>query len=336
MTLNNLKISRQIIVGISVILLITFGFALNTIISIDGLWTKTTNLFSHPLTVRHAIDDIRSDTYLVHWGIESALRQDNYEDMVPFLNIVEKSDLNIQYNFGILYDQYSGPKEDIDDLVAFHNHCKTNRTEVIRLLTAGHIEEAASINLHTSSAQGIDHLDEITSAIEKISDFADNKIIEIYQTSQQQRNETINQTAFLSILAILALLGIGIFLRQTIVPPINRLTASAVAIQSGKLDTRIQSEGSNEIGILAKAFNGMAEAIETEIKHKDNAAQISTAMFREDSLRQFCQELLQNLMHLTDSQIGAIYFLNQQENKYEPYESIGARLDKISSFSVTG
>ncbi|MBN2882392.1 MAG: response regulator, partial [Clostridia bacterium] len=124
--------------------------------------------------------------------------------------------------------------------------------------------------------------------------------------------------------------------KKNILPPLNKLTLAADALQKGKYDTRVQNESTNEMGLLSNAFNIMAETIEVEISHKDNVANISSAIFGQDSLHPFCQELLRNLLVFTDAQIGAIYFLNEEENRFEHYESIGAKIDQLSSFSIPG
>ncbi len=274
--------------------------------------------------------------YLVHWGFETALRQESYLGMLPYLDAVERADESIQESIGVLYEKYLGPKADIDELADLYNACKNNRDDVISLLGSGNIEQAATINLHDSSAIDSEHFMDISSSIEKISDFALMKGDEFYQAAQTQRSQTVLRTALFSTVAALTLLGIGYFLRKSIIPPLKEITDAAETMHKGKLDIRVQYEANNEIGILSKAFNSMAETIETETAHKDKIAHMSLVMFSEDSLRPFCQELLKTLMDLTDSQIAAIYFPNEQKNRFEPYESIGASPDRLPSFSTSG
>ncbi|NCB61215.1 MAG: hypothetical protein EOM46_28025, partial [Gammaproteobacteria bacterium] len=58
-------------------------------------------------------------------------------------------------------------------------------------------------------------------------------------------------------------------------------------------------------------------------------------MYEQNTLRPFCRELLKNLMRITDAQVGAIYFLSEQKNRFEPFESIGAKQDALSGFGVS-
>ena len=56
------------------------------------------------------------------------------------------------------------------------------------------------------------------------------------------------------------------FISRFIVVPIKRLEASAVRIEGGDLDERAEVWADNEIGLLAGAFNTMAERLKGEIK----------------------------------------------------------------------
>jgi signal transduction histidine kinase/DNA-binding response OmpR family regulator/HAMP domain-containing protein len=196
------------------------------------------------------------------------------------------------------------------------------------------VEEARN-RVETSGVGGA-QADSVMRSIVSISDFAIIKGDEFYQAALVQRSQTILRTAILSIGAMLALIGIGFYLKKSIVPPLRKITVAADAIYQGKLDTRIQYEATNEIGTLTKAFNAMADAIESETVHKDKVAEASSIMFLEDDLRPFCFELLKKLMLFTGSQVGSMYFLNEQKNRFDPFISIGAMQDKMHSFSASG
>ncbi len=47
----------------------------------------------------------------------------------------------------------------------------------------------------------------------------------------------------------------------------------------GRYQVRVPYEAANEMGVLAKAFNTMAEKIAGEIEHRDRTVQVSSAMF---------------------------------------------------------
>ncbi|NCB74521.1 MAG: hypothetical protein EOM51_07250 [Clostridia bacterium] len=66
MKLKNLKISNQIIIWMSVILLISIVFTVSALVSIEGLWTNTAGLYEHPLATRRAVGAIEADVLSIH------------------------------------------------------------------------------------------------------------------------------------------------------------------------------------------------------------------------------------------------------------------------------
>ena len=61
-----------------------------------------------------------------------------------------------------------------------------------------------------------------------------------------------------------AALGLATVIARQITGPLRRLAAATGDIARGKLDSRIESQGGDEIGQLSKAFNSMAEALERQ------------------------------------------------------------------------
>jgi len=64
------------------------------------------------------------------------------------------------------------------------------------------------------------------------------------------------------LLVYLVALGIAFYLVGTIARSVNRLTRTAQAIARGDFSVRVQSKARDQIGDLARSFDGMAESIE--------------------------------------------------------------------------
>ena len=58
-------------------------------------------------------------------------------------------------------------------------------------------------------------------------------------------------------------------------------------------------------------------------------------MLREDEVHAFCREMLKALLQHTGSQVGAVYFLNEDKAAFEHFESIGLGAGARASFSAT-
>ena len=108
--------------------------------------------------------------------------------------------------------------------------------------------------------------------INKISLQISQAISELQQEKQSITNQTYQANFInLSLIILIALLGIslGLLLAENIAKPIIKLKNAAIAIGKGKLDVRVHINSSSEIGILANAFNSMAEELtkKTVSKH---------------------------------------------------------------------
>lgn len=74
--------------------------------------------------------------------------------------------------------------------------------------------------------------------------------------------ETIGQNLALAFIAtIIGLALIVLVVSRSITSRLRRIETAAVAIQAGDLQTRIEDESSDELGSLAKAFDGMADSL---------------------------------------------------------------------------
>ena len=66
MKFRNLSISKQIIIWMSAILFIIVGLAVYALVSMEGMWFNTSEMYDHPLTVRRAVGIIEVNVLLIH------------------------------------------------------------------------------------------------------------------------------------------------------------------------------------------------------------------------------------------------------------------------------
>lgn len=90
-------------------------------------------------------------------------------------------------------------------------------------------------------------------------------------------NQTRQQTIFHGILSGVTFLLIGgvlaFALRKTVLNPLSSLAQSAQELSQGNYEARAKSEVNDEIGMLAKTFNGMAESIEQRTQELEASRQ---------------------------------------------------------------
>ncbi|MCA9624390.1 MAG: diguanylate cyclase, partial [Myxococcales bacterium] len=78
-----------------------------------------------------------------------------------------------------------------------------------------------------------------------------------------QMNEQRNSTVLISLTTMLLIgLGLHVVHQRLVAARLQRLTKNAAAIGEGKLDTRAEVVGDDEIGALGESFNAMATSIQ--------------------------------------------------------------------------
>lgn len=138
---------------------------------------------------------------------------------------------------------------------------------------------------------------------------------EINQSEAFEVIETISLSVRYSVLIAMAFAaGIGVWNALTISNPISDLTTAATRIAGGELDERAQRTGNNEVGVLANAFNTMADSLTqtltdldhkvTEIEQANDKLRIANAKVREAA--RLKSEFLANMSHELRTPLNAI------------------------------
>lgn len=330
MKLRDVKISRQINLYFGAIFLIVLILVINSFISVEALWKNTASLYNNPLTVRRAVGDLEVNVLLIHRDMRQLPFEQNQLEIEKLISNIGRYEASMNRQLDILYERYLGPPSDIDEVVDALSKWKEIRNETVRLLRVGEIEGVEK--RVKSDGIGGAQADNILNHLAHISEFAMTKGDDLYQTAQEHRNRIVNQMIMLCVGVLGLLIIVALFLRKGILPPLRKLIDATKALNQGKLDTRIHNDSPNELGELSQAFDNMTKTMQKEIQNKEKAAIISSVMFRHTTLRPFCQEVLNQLQIMTESQISAIYFLDNSNNQYECYESIGAKHDRLTTF----
>ncbi|MFH0996298.1 MAG: response regulator [Pseudomonadota bacterium] len=330
--IRNLKIGMQLRIALCAILILVFLLGAVSWFHSDSLWHNTRKLYEHPLTVRRAIGELQVDILNMHGGMNDLIQTAIEQQKDAIIREIDTWELNATRQLEVMYKSYLGPRLDIDDVQNALVRWKTIRTETLRLLREGKAAEATE---RTNSA-GVDgaQVEKLMNEIRHISDFAQKKGDALYaDASAQKEKMTVSLVILLGVILLLAMTTIYL-LTQAIMEPLLELTAAAEKYRQGDLDARSRYISANEFGSLSVAFNALAETIQAEWRSKENTARIADVMLGNAELMAFCRVLLPELISGTDSHIGAIYFLREEKELFEPYYAIGLTWDKIRPFSA--
>lgn len=118
--------------------------------------------------------------------------------------------------------------------------------------------------------------------------------------------------SFLRTLTLLALAclavaaGLATLLAGNLVRPLTRLQATAEAIRAGQFTARNPTDRTDELGNLARSFNDMADRVQSQMTVQQGNRALMEALTGAASLPAFCTALLQTLMRVTGSDLGAV------------------------------
>ncbi len=323
----------QLGIGLGIILALVLLLGIVVTIQEASMWEETSGLYEHPLQVRRAIGELNADILMMQKGMKDVVLADNDPEITENIQLIDTKEADAYKQFAILYSQYLGPRSDVDITYNDFVGWKSNRDETIRLVRAGNVTEAEK--RIKSTGVGGAHVNKMLSDIGTISDFSKQRGDQFYLAAQQHQENLKMQLVLIEGLILLLLLGVCFFLLKKIRDPLKDLTLVTEEYRTGRKDARSRYVSSDEIGMLAASFNGLADTVQVEVQGAENVARISAVMLREEELPSFCRELLTVLVQFTGSQVGAVYLLNKEKTSFEPFESVGLSASRRISFSAT-
>jgi len=104
---------------------------------------------------------------------------------------------------------------------------------------------------------------------------------------------------------------------------VQELTDAARRFHEGDKAARSIIDSKNEFGVLSDTFNAMVDNIQSSAENDEKFANISQIMLSEEDPRTFFRVTLLALCNHTQSQMAAVYLLNENKTYYEHYESVG-------------
>lgn len=332
MALKDLKIGTQMSAGMGAILAFVAIFGVVTWQQTARLWEQTQGLHDHPLMVRRALGEIKADILFMHRAVKDLCLAENESERQKSLQDIDTYEANAYRHFDVVFDRYLGPQKDVEEASRTFIEWKAIREETIRLLRAGRVTEA--IQRTTPAGAGGHHVDLLMDQIARISDFALARGDQFYADAEALHRAQRVQLGVILGLIVLLSVGLVSLLLRSIRVPLRELTFVIEEFRGGRLDVRSRYASGNEFGVLSGAFNTFAQAMQDDTVVKNGAAQLSIGMLRELESHTFHLQVLEPLVRLTGSQVGAIFVLNEQKTAYEHLKSIGLGAEGRAPFSA--
>ena len=330
MQLKNLKIRTGLLIGFCAVLLLLIILGSISFMQTERMWQDTDHLYKHPFTVNIAVREIQTKIMAIHRSIKDIIISKTPMEIDKNLNKINMNEAEISKLFDTIYERYLGKKQDVDNASNAFKEWALFYHETIRLR-----QKDKGIELiDRTTVEGEEYVETAIKKINILRDYALNRAIDFHQSAQKNKNILHIQFSIVLIAVMLLLILIFFIMQAAINNPMKNLIMAVDKQRNGEYSARSSIISANEFGLLAAAFNNMAESIESEIFFKNSVNAISNAMFGKEKLDFLVKDLLNTIMHITNSNICAIYFLNEETSVYEHYHSIGLSKNKIKFFSA--
>lgn len=336
--LKNIKIETQLKFGFAVLLLFVILLGTISYQQSHRIHQQIEDMYNHPLQVRRSIGELTSSLYSIRVDIKNLVlidlidNIDRESEQAANEISLELSNKKVDNEIEILRKLYLGPINDIDSLEFEFVKWKSIRKETIRIHKAGQIQQAAERS--TITGVGGQQAQIVLKSLDRISLFASDKGDEFYAASIDLENSLHKQLFILVAIIMVISLIVSRFLMQAMRKPIKELINATKSFQGGNVNARSSYTSQNEFGELSNSYNTLADSIQQSLSLNEKIENISGLMLSEDDAKIFFQKTLNALSAHTDSQIAAVYLLNDENKSYDHFESIGLETNAKQSFTA--
>jgi signal transduction histidine kinase/CheY-like chemotaxis protein/HAMP domain-containing protein len=319
--MRNLKVSAQLIIGFSVILIfmVLLGGVANY--QANKIHQQTEIIYQHPLQVRAAIGRLQTDILKMRLCTRDLMLSTGKQEDDEIMVRMKLAEVDAEGAFRVLKDQFLGSQAQVDSAYEDFNAWRTLRDENNKLAAAGNVV-AVKNNVSNDGKVG-SYREKLMAHLSIIDNFAKRKAVALYAESNILSDRLNAELIILVVIVIILSNLILMFLLQNIRRPIKELTEVANRFREGDTSARSNLQQTNEFGVLSNSFNSMVEKIEENVDLAHKIDILSSSMLVEDNSHRFFRELLPVLSEQTNSQMAAVYLLTEDKERFVHYESIG-------------
>ena len=211
-TLNDMSISRQLRLGLGLILAFVLFLGVLAWKQTDLLWMQTKTMYDQPFQVQDIIGDFEIDALIMHRGMRELLLAESDQGFATVLQDIDAHKADAFQQLELLRDRYRGSPDDITSLYKHFVTWNSIRQETIRLWREGKTKEAAART--KSSGVGGVQLEVLRDHLRKIDVFAKNKADQLYRDAGEHASTLKRQlTVAITFIVLLSLLASYVLLR---------------------------------------------------------------------------------------------------------------------------
>lgn len=332
MKISEVKISTRVWMAIIATFLLVALLTGMAITFGQQMYALVDDLYEHPFTVTRAIENAKSDVLNIRADIRAYLLAASAEERAHFIHTMEIAQQDAEAQLAVVARQYLGSQEDVAAALAALRAWEKLRAETMILFSSGQTEQAIQRTTIGGALQ--QQAADVLEKIDVIVNFAANKASEFKQSARASYESALNRF-LLSLAGIAVLLAVvGYWFMRVLRQPLDDLLAATNRLQSGDLSARSSYITGNEFGVLAEAFNEMAATLQADEQVHQGSDALTAALMRSDALQPFCANLVNSLVQLTCSQVGALYLYENKTKLFKAGFTVGLKADLRREFSA--
>lgn len=331
MRLKNVKIGNQLLLGISIVLGLFITIGIVSYYQSDRIYHQNKLFYEHPFQIRKSVGVLNASIQKMRLATRDLMLAVNIDEKDKAVIEMELASIEAEEMFDIIKQVYLGPREDVENAWTAYLMWKNERDKNTQL---AYQNDLITIKVNVDSHGSVGILREkMLQKINIIDQFSQDKGKEIHDYSKILVNKlNIQLIGFIGIALLITLIVYLLFILH-IRNPIQKLTNTTLAFASGDYNTRNDYLSNNEIGELSNAFNVLAQKIMWNADLNNKSSIFATEMVQEEDSKAFFNQTLRTLMDYTSAQMSSVYLLNEQNNRYEEYFSIG--IDNFNKLSFS-
>lgn len=215
--MGNLKFRTQLIVGFSIIIILSIISNIISIVELDSIKNDTELLVKHPFTVSNAVKDIKINITAIHRTMKDLALSDSEADFLKEKNLVSHYDSIIQESFLVVNKRFLGDHAIVLETFKFYHQWEDIRNEVIQYKKQGLDDKAIEI----TRTKGDVHVKKLLASTDKLIDFALNKADEFHKSVYSKSTRIIKFIIIFMVLLLVVSVLISFTVSRSILNPIH-------------------------------------------------------------------------------------------------------------------
>lgn len=251
--LKNFKIGTKLTFSFLLIIILTLIIGGLSINHLNELEDSISKMHNRSFAVREAVLQAERDIIKIHREMKDISTSTSISRIENSEKIIDELEKDIYENFNIIYGRFGGDVAMVDEAYYAFKNWKPIRDEIIELMKAGDIQQAALVTQQKAGNQ----IRLVEGFLLPIRDFSFNRAEELYQNAQTTAKTSVNIIFITLACIVIFSLITAIVITKSITKPIKELQKVMGRAENGDLTAQVVVNSKDEVGQLSNSFNIM-------------------------------------------------------------------------------